>query len=127
MRHRYITAWIFLCLLVCSLLMTSCQGNEPLFGEHQHRYAVQYIQGTCITHGYTLYQCHCGEFYIIEDDFYGQHNYVYPTSNSPKDVEPTVSHAGVQSAKCTLCGDHIAYRQSSPLPKPDLPPITPTK
>lgn len=127
MRIRRITAWLLLCLTVALLMMVSCGSKIPIFGEHHHQFAVNYVAGTCIRHGYTLYQCHCGESYTVEDTTFGPHNYVYPTSTSVKDIEPTVSHAGVQSAVCSLCGDHIAYQEISPLPQPDLPPITPSK
>ena len=106
-----------LMLVVCALMVTSCNKNKNENGngngngpgntnppaQHTHSYTATVTNPTCTEKGYTTHKCSCGDSYV---DTYvnakGQHDYASKITKYPSAFE-----AGARELKCTACGDTV--------------------
>ena len=71
--------------------------------DHIHTYKETVIPVTCVTAGYTIFECECG--YTKQD------NYINPPDHTYSDwvvtVEPTEYSGGKKQKVCSVCGEKI--------------------
>ena len=67
--------------------------------DHIHSFVDTVVPATCNEQGYTLHRCDCG--YEYKDTFVPKttHNFVFAEQTDPTCTEP-----GVQTFRCTICG-----------------------
>ena len=66
---------------------------------HEHSYKEIVVKPTCISMGYTLHQCECGEEY--KDSFTPLGDHSYQVTNR---IDPTCTENGTEEETCEFCG-----------------------
>ena len=74
---------------------------------HEHSYKEIVVKPTCISMGYTLHQCECGEEYKDSFTPLGDHSYQVTSR-----MDPTCIENGTEEETCEYCGQ----KQSKELP-----------
>lgn len=67
---------------------------------HQHKYAMYIVRETCVSKGYTLYQCECGEEY--KENFTPEKEHTFEKTETQ---EPTCTDSGYDEYTCSVCGE----------------------
>ena len=67
---------------------------------HEHKYKSEIIKGSCLSKGYTIYRCECGEEY--RDNFTPLQEHTFKKT---KTQEPTCTETGYEEYTCSVCGD----------------------
>lgn len=97
---RLLTALlVFVTLITCMLLMTSCNDDE-----HEHSYTSTVVPPNCAEQGYTKYTCDCGDTY--------NDNILPPTHTMTQHAAkaPTCSEVGHSAyIGCDGCGEKEGY------------------
>ena len=66
---------------------------------HEHSYKEIIVKPTCISMGYTLHQCECGEEYKDSFTPLGDHSYQVTSR-----IDPTCTENGTEEETCEFCG-----------------------
>ena len=89
---RVLKFQIFIVLVLFSLFIIGC---------HKHNYTEEVINPTCVTNGYTVYTCSCGDHY--NDNEVEALGHTYGDWKVVK--EATETETGLKERKCIRCND----------------------
>ena len=79
---------------------TEPKKKKPVISAlHEHSYKEIVVKPTCISMGYTLHQCECGEEY--KDSFTPLGDHSYQVTNR---IDPTCTENGSEEETCGFCG-----------------------
>lgn len=88
---------IVLAVLLGVLFLASCDD-----GEHVHDFAVNVVEPTCISEGYTEYTCECGEYY--RDTFVAKDSEAHKFGEYQTVKDATCTEKGSKEHTCEYCG-----------------------
>lgn len=79
-------------------------------GTHTHSYTSKVVAGTCVSEGYTLYTCDCGESY--KGDFTAMGSHVVDVT--PGYAAGCTTSGLTDGKKCSACGTVLAVQETIP-------------
>ncbi|MCQ2799684.1 MAG: hypothetical protein MJ228_02815 [Bacilli bacterium] len=95
--------------IISAAITTRSYTIEGSSTPHTHSYTSTVVAPTCLSDGYTLHTCSCGDSY--RDTVVRSNGHTYQTET----IEPTCTEEGYDSHVCSSCGASYADNKVDPL------------
>ena len=77
--------------------------------DHIHKYTETIVEATCVSQGYTLHRCECGDEY--RDNYTEKVSHLSRLFGDP--IVPTCTEPGIWKFKCEHCGEISEYKKEA--------------